>query len=310
VIEFIGITKYYGDNRVLNDLSFRLDHPGVVGLLGQNGAGKSTLMNMMTGYLSPSEGSVLVDGVSIFEKPRICKKKIGYLPEKPPLYGDLSVMQYLSFIFDVKKCRLDKSAHLRDVCSKAGISDVRNRIIKNLSKGYHQRIGLAQALVGNPPHIVFDEPSIGLDPVQGKELRQLIRELGKTRIVLVSSHLLAEIQEICDEVIILHEGRIAAMGPASEIADRLAMVQRIIVGIKGDSDGAAACLTKIGTVVNVQELPCPSDGERQFIVEYRSDTDIRPLIVQCLTARGYALVEIHSAPYTLEDTFIRLLEGQ
>lgn len=310
MIELVHITKYYGDKPVLNDINLRIDRNGVIGLLGQNGAGKTTLMNMMTGYLSPTEGSVLIDGISIFEKPRICKKKIGYLPEKPPLYGDLSVMQYLGFIFDVKKCKLNKAVHLREVCSKVGLTDVKDRIIKNLSKGYNQRIGLAQALVGDPPNIIFDEPSIGLDPIQGRELRLLIQELGRTKIVLISSHLLAEIQAICDEIIILHDGVIAARGPVDEIAGQLSMVLRIVIGIKGNSKGAMDCIRGADGIEQVRELPDPAEGETQYIAEYRSSQDVRSSIVQLLTRQGYDLVDIHFLPYTLEDTFMRLMEGK
>jgi ABC-2 type transport system ATP-binding protein len=308
MIELVHITKYYGDRLVLKDINVRMEQPGVIGLLGQNGAGKTTLMNLITGYHPPSEGRILIDGVDLSEKPKMCKKKIGYLPEKPPLYGELSVMQYLNFIFDAKQCRLERATHLRDVCQKAGIDHVQDRIIRNLSKGYGQRIGLAQALVGDPAIMVFDEPSIGLDPVQGKELRRLIRELGRTRIVLVSSHQLTEIQEFADEIIVLHHGILAERGTVAEVSERLLSVRRLMIGIRGNSDGVSECITSAAPVDKVVALSPRMADESMFQVDYSMKHDLRSPIVQALVHQGYDLVDVHEEPYSLEETFLKLME--
>lgn len=210
MIEVKNLTKNYGDKRAVDNISFTANDGEILGFLGPNGAGKSTTMNILTGYISSTSGSALINGVDILEDPIKAKSNIGYLPELPPLYLDMTVKSYLNFIFDLKKCKLPRKSHLTDICELCKITDVKERIIKHLSKGFKQRVGLAQALIGNPPVLILDEPTVGLDPKQMVEIRTLIKKLGKNHTVILSSHILSEIQAVCDRVVIINKGEIAA----------------------------------------------------------------------------------------------------
>ena len=210
MIEVKNLTKHYGDKKAVDDISFKVKDGEILGFLGPNGAGKSTTMNMLTGYISSTSGTVNINGVDILDDPIKAKANIGYLPEIPPLYIDMTVKAYLNFVFDLKKCKLPRKTHLRDICDLCKITDVKDRIIKHLSKGYKQRVGLAQALIGNPPVLILDEPTVGLDPKQMVEIRNLIKKLGRNHTVILSSHILSEIQMVCDRVIIINKGKIAA----------------------------------------------------------------------------------------------------
>ena len=210
MIEVRNLTKHYGDKRAVNDISFTVEDGEILGFLGPNGAGKSTTMNMLTGYISSTSGQALINGVDILENPIKAKSFIGYLPELPPLYLDMTVKGYLNYVYDLKKCHLPRRAHLTEVMTLCKVNDVKDRIMKNLSKGYKQRVGLAQALIGNPPVLILDEPTVGLDPKQILEIRTLIKKLGKNHTVILSSHILSEIQAVCDRIIIINKGQIAA----------------------------------------------------------------------------------------------------
>ena len=210
MIEVVNLTKRYGDKKAVNNISFKAEDGEILGFLGPNGAGKSTTMNILTGYISCTDGKALIDGIDILEDPVKAKKQIGYLPEIPPLYVDMTVKEYLSFIYDLKKCKLPKISHLKDICQLVKIEHVYNRMIKNLSKGYRQRVGLAQALVGNPKTLILDEPTVGLDPNQIIEIRTLIKKLGKNHTVILSSHILSEVQAVCDKIVVINDGKIVA----------------------------------------------------------------------------------------------------
>ena len=212
------LTKRYGSHLAVDDISFTVQDGEIVGFLGPNGAGKSTTMNMLTGYISSSSGEALINDINILDNPIQAKREIGYLPELPPLYQEMTVMGYLRFVYDLKKCKLPRKAHLTEICNLCKISDVQDRIIKNLSKGYRQRVGLAQALVGNPPILILDEPTVGLDPKQMMEIRNLIKRLGKRHTVILSSHILSEIQAVCDRVIIINKGKLMADGAIDTLA--------------------------------------------------------------------------------------------
>ena len=218
MIEVKNLTKNYGDKRAVDNISFTANDGEILGFLGPNGAGKSTTMNILTGYISSTSGSALINGVDILEDPIKAKSNIGYLPELPPLYLDMTVKSYLNFIFDLKKCKLPRKSHLTDICELCKITDVKERIIKHLSKGYKQRVGLAQALIGNPPVLILDEPTVGLDPKQMVEIRTLIKKLGKNHTVILSSHILSEIQAVCDRVVIINKGEIAADDTAGNLS--------------------------------------------------------------------------------------------
>ena len=210
MIKISHLVKNYGNFCAVDDISFEVAKGEVVGFLGPNGAGKSTTMNMVTGYLSSTSGTVTIGGVDILDDPLNAKRLIGYLPEQPPLYPDMTVAEYLSFAYDLKGCTFNREKHIGEICDVVKITDVKNRLIKNLSKGYKQRVGIAQALVGNPPVIIFDEPTIGLDPKQIIEIRNLIRTLGKEHTVILSTHILQEVQAVCDRIVIINKGKIVA----------------------------------------------------------------------------------------------------
>ena len=210
MIEINHLVKNYGSKFAVDDISFRVGEGEIVGFLGPNGAGKSTTMNILTGYLSSTSGEAKVGGIDILENPDEAKKLIGFLPEQPPLYIDMTVNEYLNFVYEIKGCRLNREKHLEEVRKVTKIEDVKNRLIRNLSKGYRQRVGIAQALVGNPPVIIFDEPTVGLDPKQIIEIRNLIRSLGKNHTVILSTHILSEVQSVCDRIVIINEGKIIA----------------------------------------------------------------------------------------------------
>lgn len=217
MIEVKNLTKRYGQNLALDRVSFKIEEGTIVGFLGPNGAGKSTTMNIITGYLSATSGEVTVSGKNTLEDPNEVKKQIGYLPEQPPLYMDMTVKEYLNFMYDLKKAKLPREDHIKEICRLVKIENVYNRLIGNLSKGYKQRVGIAQALLGSPRLIILDEPTVGLDPAQVIEIRKLIRELGRAHTVILSSHILSEVQAVCQQILILSKGHLAAAGSLEEL---------------------------------------------------------------------------------------------
>ena len=235
MIEVKNLTKCYGKITAVDDISFTVGTGEILGFLGPNGAGKSTTMNIITGYISSTSGTVTVDGTEILKEPKATKKKIGYLPEIPPLYVDMTVRKYLEFMFELKQVKLPRKEHINEVMRLSGLERHGRRIIKNLSKGFRQRVGLAQALLGNPPVIILDEPTVGLDPKQIIEIRKLIKGLGKKHTVILSSHVLSEISATCDRVIIIADGKIVADAKTEELYSVLSDRQRLIVTAEGKS---------------------------------------------------------------------------
>ena len=315
MIEVKNLTKRYGDKRAVNDISFTVEKGEILGFLGPNGAGKSTTMNMLTGYISSTSGQILINGVDILEDPKKAKSYIGYLPEIPPLYVDMTVDGYLNFMYDLKKCKLPRKAHLKDVCDLCRISDVRNRIIKNLSKGYRQRVGLAQALIGNPPVLILDEPTVGLDPKQILEIRTLIKKLGKTHTVILSSHILPEIQAVCDKIIIINKGVVAANGTADEIAKNITDERRMTIRIKGttgtaeDKNEIADALKAIDGVKYVRADMEREQGVYDYDVEADDNVDVRPAINKICVEKNWTILMMQLSDLTLEDIFLRITMG-
>ena len=233
MIEISGLTKRYGKKTVLDHISFSVNEGEILGFLGPNGAGKSTTMNILAGYISCNEGSAKIGGVDILENPIQAKKKIGYLPEIPPLYPEMTVREYLKFVYELKNCKLNRDRHLSEIVAVTRLDDVYDRAIHNLSKGFRQRVGIAQALIGNPQVLIFDEPTIGLDPKQIIEIRKLIKALGKDHTILISSHILAEVQTVCDRVVILHEGKVVANDKTEDLSKIVDVPKRLIATIAG-----------------------------------------------------------------------------
>ena len=312
MIEVKNLTKKYGDQLAVNNISFKVEKGEILGFLGPNGAGKSTTMNMLTGYISSTSGQVLIDGVDILEEPKKAKANIGYLPEIPPLYVDMTVEAYLSFMYDLKKCKLPRKAHLKDVCNLCKIQDVRGRMIKNLSKGYRQRVGLAQALINNPPVLILDEPTVGLDPSQIIEIRSLIKKLGKRHTVILSSHILPEIQAVCDRIIIINKGEVAADGTADEIARNITNEHKMTLRIEGPNHNAddkrmiADAIRSIGGVKYVRADMEREKGVYDYDVETDGTTDIRREINRLCAEKGWNILMLQLSDLTLEDIFLKI----
>lgn len=315
MIEVKNLTKKYGNNLAVNNVSFNVEKGEILGFLGPNGAGKSTTMNMLTGYISSTSGQILIDGIDILEEPNKAKAKIGYLPEIPPLYTDMTVSAYLDFVYDLKKCKLPRKSHLADVCGLCRINDVKDRIIKNLSKGYRQRVGLAQALIGNPPVLILDEPTVGLDPKQIIEIRSLIKKLGKKHTVILSSHILQEIQAVCDKIIIINKGVKAADGTADEIAKNLTDKHRMTIRIEGtkgnkdDKNEIVSALKAIDGIKYVRADMMREDGIFDYDVESDGKTDIRREINKLCRSKNWNILMFSLSELTLEDIFLKITLG-
>ena len=309
MVEVKNLTKCYGDIKAVDDISFTVDTGEVLGFLGPNGAGKSTTMNIITGYISSTSGTVTVDGSEILENPKETKKKIGYLPEIPPLYPDMTVRKYLEFMFDLKKVKLPKKEHIDEVMRLVQISDKESRIIKNLSKGYRQRVGFAQALLGNPPVLILDEPTVGLDPKQIIEIRNLIRGLGKKHTVIFSSHVLSEVSATCDRVIVISEGRIVADAKTEELSKSFADVQKLSLTVEGGSSDVLGEIKKIPGVKKYVKLRDVSDKIAEYSIEYSNDADIRRDVFSAMVRIGCPILEMKSGNESLEDMFLKLTQN-
>ena len=310
MIEVRNLTKHYGDKIAVNDISFTVEDGEILGFLGPNGAGKSTTMNMLTGYISSTSGTALINGIDILDDPIKAKANIGYLPEIPPLYIDMTVKSYLNFIFDLKKCKLPRKAHLSDICELCKVTDVKDRIIKHLSKGYKQRVGLAQALIGNPPVLVLDEPTVGLDPKQIIEIRNLIKKLGRTHTVILSSHILSEIQAVCDRVIIINKGEIAAAATADNLSKKISADHRLIVRIEGKKDEILYELRKIPGIKYVRADMEREPGVYEYEMEAEEGTDLRREVNKVVQEHGWAILLMKSSELTLEDIFLKITMGE
>ncbi|MBQ1183701.1 MAG: ATP-binding cassette domain-containing protein [Clostridia bacterium] len=308
MIEVKNLSKKYGSHVAVNDVSFTINDGEILGFLGPNGAGKSTTMNIVTGYLSATSGSVAIDGYDILENPNEAKMRIGYLPEQPPLYLDMTVKEYLSFIFDLKKVKFPKGPHIDEICKLVKIDHVKGRLIKNLSKGYRQRVGIAQALVGNPDVLILDEPTVGLDPKQIIEIRTLITELGKNHTVILSSHILSEIQAVCERVIVINRGKIIADDTPGNLSKTLSDDHTLTVRIGGPRTEVLKTLATIQGVKNVTCIGMQEKNSNDFIIEPEGQADVRRSIFNRLAERNWPLMLMQSNELSLEQIFLRLTE--
>ena len=306
MIEVKELVKIYGEKRALDRVSFRVEQGEILGFLGPNGAGKTTTMNILTGYLSSTSGTATVDGIDILEDPIGAKKKIGYLPELPPLYMDMTVKEYLRFMFDLKKLDMARDPHLEEIAEQVKITDVYDRIIKNLSKGYKQRVGLAQALLGNPQVLILDEPTVGLDPKQIIEIRNLIRGLGEKHTVILSSHILSEVQAVCDRVVVINEGRIVADDTPDRLSQNMSSDHRYIARIDGPRDDVYKVISTIPQMKEVQLLAEREPGVYEYALEAKAGEDVRRELFRRLALRNWPLLGLKSSEMTLEDVFLRL----
>lgn len=307
MIEVKNLTKRYGDHLALDDISFTVGDGEIVGFLGPNGAGKSTTMNIITGYLSSTEGAVLVDGVDVLEDPIAAKKKIGYLPEIPPLYLDMTVEEYLNFACALKQIPAGKKEETIDQVSKlARVADVKGRLIKNLSKGYKQRVGLAQALVGNPEVLILDEPTVGLDPKQIIEVRDLIKNLSKKHTILLSSHILQEVQAVCDKLVIINHGRIVAIDTPEALSKNMLQISKLELRVKGPRNEIAAGIKALEGVKQAEILRIREEGTVDISVEAYEDTDVREAIFAFCSSNGYPILMMKNDEINLEDIFLQV----
>lgn len=307
MIQVENVSKRYGHSVALDNVSFTINEGEILGFLGPNGAGKSTTMNIITGYISATDGTVKVDGVDILENPNEVKKKIGYLPELPPLYQDMTVEEYLKFVSRIKKVeRTNEEKHIKKVMDIVKITDVKNRLIKNLSKGYRQRVGLAQAIIGDPEVLVLDEPTVGLDPKQIIEIRNLIRELGKKHTIILSSHILSEVSAVCDRVIIIDKGHIVASGTPDELSSKLSYSNRLSLRVKGNEGSILKVVKKCDGIETVESKGSFEPGTVDILVEAEKDRDIREPLFNAFSSAGFPILIMKSVDLTLEEVFLQV----
>ena len=315
MLEVKNLTKTYGKKNAITDVSFTVNSGEILGFLGPNGAGKTTTMNIIAGYIAASEGRVYIDGHDVSSEPLICKEKIGYLPEQPPLYMNMTVSEYLDFVYDLKKVRKNKSIgsnkrkYIADIMKLIKIDDVAGRVIKNLSKGYKQRVGIAQALIGNPQILILDEPTVGLDPKQILEIRNVIKELGRDRTVVVSSHILSEISAVCERVIIISNGKVLAEDTPENLSERLGNSSRFLARIEGSRADIENELKGVFGIRKYTFAESKEDGTYDFIIEASNGTDIRKQLFKTLAQKDMALLMLNPVSLTLEDVFIELTEN-
>ena len=306
MVEVKNLTKRYGSNLALDHVSFKIEEGSIVGFLGPNGAGKSTTMNIITGYLSATSGEVTVSGKNTLDDPNEVKKMIGYLPEQPPLYLDMTVKEYLNFMYDLKKVKTPREKHLKEICQLVKIDNVYGRLIGNLSKGYKQRVGIAQALIGNPPVLILDEPTVGLDPKQIIEIRSLIKNLGRNHTIILSSHILPEVQAVCERIIVVNNGRLVADGATDTLAHDLSKDHRLILRAEGPEREMLHAIQGMEKVVDVYSLGEKEKGVFELSVESEPESDIRRDLFALLSRKGWPMLALKNTDLTLEDLFLQL----
>lgn len=308
MIKVEHLVKRYGANYALNDVSFEIGEGEIVGLLGPNGAGKSTTMNILTGYLSTTSGEAYVGGVNILENPIEAKKYIGFLPEQPPVYGDMTVLEYMNFVYELKGAKQPREEHLSEILATVKLTDVKNRLIRNLSKGYRQRVGIAQALVGDPKVIIFDEPTVGLDPKQILEVRNLLRSLAKRHTVILSTHILSEVQAVCERVIIINKGRIIANERTEDITKTIEDTYHYEIKICGPAREVLAAVENIHGVRSVTQSGERDGDAYAYVVESDKGIDVRKPIFNLCASRAWAIIGLSPIGTDLESIFINLVD--
>ena len=309
MIEVNNLSKKYGSNYAVKDLSFTIEEGFVYGLLGPNGAGKSTTMNAITGYIAPTCGSILINGIDIQKKPREAKKHIGYLPEIPPLYPDMTVREYLDFTAELKGVdKKIRKEQLEKIMEKVMISDVSKRLIRNLSKGYRQRVGLASAIIGYPDIIILDEPTVGLDPKQITEIRELIKSLAKEHTVILSSHILSEVQAVCDKILIISQGKLVAMDTPEGLENQMSGSTCVNITVKADKEGLSEILSGMPEIKEYSFSDCGPEGLVKCTIIASENAEVRDVLSLRLAKEGIPIYELCATKKSLEDVFLELTE--
>ena len=312
MIEINNLVKRYGDKKAVNGISFTVNDDEILGFLGPNGAGKTTTMNIITGYVSSTSGTVKVNGHDILEEPELAKKEIGYLPENPPLYYDMTVREYLNYICDLKGVAKERRKNQLDrILAMVKIDDVYDRLIGNLSKGYKQRVGIAQAMVGNPPILILDEPTVGLDPNQIIEIRKLIKSLSKSHSIIISSHILSEIQEIADRVVIINRGKVAAIDTIGDLSKRLSGQTKLLMVFKGPVKDCANAVRQIpGVASAVPRLSDKMVSELEISIVTDDSYKVRTALFFMMAQKEWPVLELRSMDPSLEEVFLNITSGK
>ena len=310
MIEVKNVTKKYGKAVAVEDISFTINDGEIVGLLGPNGAGKSTTMNILTGYIEQTSGDVTIEGYNTLKKPKKAKMQIGYMAEGVPLYTDLTVKEFVTYMAELKKVnRKERKEKVQKVIEQTGLKDVENKLTKNLSRGYKQRVSMAGALVGDPKILILDEPTVGLDPKQITEIRNLIKELGKTHTVILSSHILSEVSQICNKVIIINKGKIVAIDTPENLENRVSKNNCIYVTVEDTRNKIDKIINEIKEIKNIELVQENEDKTKQYLIEADKDIDLRKKIFSEFAKENITIFEMKKADTTLEDAFIKLIEG-
>lgn len=309
MIEVRNLTKRYGARSAIDEINFSINAGEIVGFLGPNGAGKTTTLNILTGFIAATSGDVKINGLDILAEPERAKANIGYLPDTPPVYGDMRVCEYLNFVADIKGVRKGRKEMLTDVMAQVNISDMSRRLIKNLSRGYRQRVGLAQAMVGNPKVIIMDEPTIGLDPKQIIEMRDVVKRLGKKHTVILSSHIMQEVSAVCDRVLIINQGKIVATGTTEGLSQGLNKGQ-MRVRVKGEREQMLAALDEVAVITSVTAEEATEPGTVELLLNSNEGVDIREAIFLCMARNNLPILMMKSTELSLEEIFLSLTDAQ
>lgn len=308
MIELKNVTKKYGDFVAVDDISFKIEDGEIIGLLGPNGAGKSTTMNMITGFIEPTKGEIIVDGFDALKKPRKAKKQIGYMPENVPLYMELTVKEFVNYMAELKYVnRKERKEEIQRVIKQTGLEGVQNKLIRNLSRGYKQRVSLAGSLVGHPKTLILDEPTVGLDPKQITEIRTLIKNLGKEHTIILSSHILSEVSQICNKVIIINKGKIVAIDTPENLENKVNDDKSLIITVEDTENKIEEVIKKIENIKEIKLVKDLEDGTKQYIVIWNGEEDLRKKIFECFAKDGITIFEMKKPEATLEDAFMSVI---
>lgn len=306
-----NVCKKYGSFVAVDNISFEINDGEIIGLLGPNGAGKSTTMNMLTGFIEPTSGEILINGVNISKKSKKAKANIGYMPENVPLYKDLTVKEFINYMAELKYVKgKDKKNMVSDIMAKTNLTDVQNKLIKNLSRGYKQRVSMAGALVGSPKILILDEPTVGLDPKQITEIRNLIKSLAKDHTVIISSHILSEISQMCEKVIILNKGKLIAIDTPENLENKVSKSNAVLVTVEDSENKIKNVVKEIPEIMEIQLIKKNDDNTIQYSLTAKENSDIRKIVFEKFAKEGITIFELKKSETTLEDAFIDLIEDK